>query len=111
MSTRTVTETEFGLTFVAGMSFDMSANTSLTFKFKRPDDTVLTVAGVLGTVENITSAGTFAADEWASYTFTSGDIPLDSAGTWTVQLTYVDAVPKNLLSTIAQMTVDGNIIV
>lgn len=82
---------EFGVRFILGVSFDMSSNTSLEFHFIKPDciDELL-VAGVLGTSEIITDAGTFAANQWAYYDFVTGDLDQasDGANLWRADLRY-----------------------
>jgi len=99
---------EFGINFVMGVSFDMSSNTSLEFKFLKPDqETYLTKVGVLGATELVTSVGTFAANTWAYYTFVDGD--LDQDGTWKAELKYNDADPTQLYSTIAEFEVNANL--
>lgn len=104
---RTITVTEYGIDLIMGVSFDMSGNTDLDFRFKKPDDTLLDVTAVLGTSPIVTTAGTFAANEWAQYTFLSGDIGADDDGEWKVQLQYTDT-SAFLLSSIANFDVTDN---
>ena len=83
----------YGMDLVMGVGFDMSSNTSLTFRFLKPDlTTVVEKTGILGTIEVTTTEGVFAANTWASYTFVDGD--LDQIGTWTVELVYEAASTK-----------------
>ena len=82
---------EFGIRLVLGVSFDMSANTDLEFTFIKPDcTTTLIVPGVLGTTVINTDQGTFAANEWAYYSFVTGDLdqPSDTVNKWRVELRY-----------------------
>ena len=94
---------EFGVTFVLGTSFDMSAQTGLQFCFLKPDCvTELRVTGTLGTTQLVTPLGTFAANQWAQYVFADGD--LDQTGTWQVQLRFTSANMR-LASGIAEFDV------
>lgn len=94
---------EYGVTLQFGVSFDMSANTSLSFTFTKPDLSTLTVAGTLGTIQITTTEGIFAANTYATYRFVAGNV--DQAGDWSVRLTYLDASPARLISTIGHFTV------
>ena len=94
---------EYGIVLQFGVSFDMSSNTSLSFTFTKPDDTTLTVAGTLGTAQITTTEGIFAANTYATYRFVSGDV--NQAGEWSVRLTYLDASPARLISTVGVFTV------
>jgi len=104
LATNPLIKTEFGIQFVMGTGFDMSAQTGLQFTFLKPDaSTKITVPGTLGTTELVTSAGTFAANTWASYIFADGD--LDQAGIWKAELRFQDGSPSQLFSTIAEFEV------
>ena len=84
-------ENEYGVRFVLGTSFDMSANTDLQFHFIKPDCiSELFVDGVLGTSPITTDAGIFAANEWAYYDFVDGDLDQasDDANQWRADLRY-----------------------
>lgn len=81
----------------------MAANTSLSFTFTKPDETTLTVVGQLGVPPVITPLGIFAANTYAIYTFVNGDV--DQDGEWAVRLTYLDATPAQLISSIGKFTV------
>lgn len=94
---------EYGIELQFGVSFDMSANTSLSFTFTKPDLTLLTVAGVLGVSPVTTPLGVFAANTYATYTFVNGNV--DQEGEWQVRLTYHDASPAQLISSIGKFTV------
>lgn len=94
---------EYGVMLQLCVSFDMSANTSLSFTFTKPDLTTLTVTGHLGTVTTVTPLGIFSANTYATYVFVLGDVT--QAGDWTVRLTYTDASPARLISTIGKFTV------
>ena len=95
---------EYGVVLQMCVSFDMSAYTSLSFTFTKPDSTTLTVAGVLGTNTIATPLGTFTANTYAYYTFVQGDVT--QVGEWTVRLTYLDASPAKLISTVGTFTVN-----
>jgi len=96
---------EYGVQFVLGTSFDMSANTSLSLTFTKPDGTTLTkTSGVTISASPITTtAGTFAANTYFLYTFVSGDV--DQAGDWSVRGTYNATGPVHLISSIAYFTI------
>lgn len=94
---------EYGVQLQFGVSFDMSANTSLSFTFTKPDDSTLTVVGVLGAIPVTTPLGIFAANTYATYVFVNGNV--DQEGEWEVRLTYRDATPAQLISGIAKFTV------
>ena len=108
-----VTVTEFGFGIIIGVSFDMTANTAILFRFKRGPNTPVTalleVTATLGTVDIDTTVGEMLANEWATYTFVDGDIPECSDGEWQVQLVY-QATGVQLLSTIGEFTVDDEFI-
>ena len=86
---------EYGVVLQFGVSFNMSADTSLSFTFTKPDLTTLTVTGTLGTVDVTTPLGIFSAYTYATYTFLVGQVNI--AGPWTVRLTYTDASPARLI--------------
>ena len=95
---------EYGVDFIVGTSFDMSAQTDLQITFLKPDcTTTLVAAATLGTTNLNTEFGLFAANTWAFYTFSNGD--LDQSGEWKAQLRYQDAVPTQLYSDIATFNV------
>lgn len=94
---------EYGVILQFGVSFDMSSTTGLSFTFTKPDLTTLTVVGTLGTLQITTTEGIFAANTYATYRFINGDI--DQAGEWSVRLTYLDASPARLISTVGTFTV------
>lgn len=103
---------EFGITFRFSTGYGMSAFETLSITFTKPDGSTLTVnntstpnAVSLGTV-NVTTPdlGVFAANQYANYTFKSGDI--DQEGLWTCRLTYTDATPKRLISDQANFTIN-----
>jgi hypothetical protein len=95
---------EYGIILQFGVSFDMSSQTSLSFTFTKPDLTTLTVNGTLGTLQITTPLGIFAPNTYATYTFLSGQV--NQAGQWSVRLTYKDAAPTQLISTIGTFTVN-----
>ena len=84
-------QNEYGVRFVLGVSFDMSAFTDLQFHFIKPDCiSELFVDGELGTAEIVTDAGIFAANTWAYYDFVDGDLDQasDDANLWRADLRY-----------------------
>ena len=93
---------EYGIQFNVGMNFDMSAQTSLSLKFTRPDGTTLTVAPTLGAVPLITPLNLFAANTYATYVIAANDLPVD--GGYQMRLTYVDAY-KRLVSPVINFAV------
>lgn len=98
---------EYGIALNLNVNFDISGNTSLSLAFTRPDGSTLTVTNpqvTYGTVALSTSIGTFAANQYATYTTKSGDIPLP--GTYSVRLTYTDS-SKSLKSDIATFQVNS----
>jgi hypothetical protein len=94
---------EYGVTLQFCVSFNMANQTSLSFTFTKPDGTTLTVVGTLGVVQVSTPLGIFAADTYATYTFTSGQVT--ESGTWKVRLTYTDASPAQLISNVGTFVV------
>lgn len=86
--------------------FDMSSQTSLPIDFTKPDGSVLTVSGVLGTVA-ITDddLGPLAANEYVNYSTVAGDI--DQVGIWRACVTYIDAGPSNYPSKTTTFTVEA----
>ena len=94
---------EYGIALQMGVSFDMSSNTSLSFTFTKPSGTTLTTIATLGSTQITTPVGIFAPNTWAQYTFTAGQV--SEAGVWQVRLTYHDASPAQLISSIGKFTV------
>jgi hypothetical protein len=88
---------EYGVVLQFGVSFNMSAESSLSLTFTKPDEVTLTVPAVLGTVDITTPVGTFSAYTYVTYTFIEGQV--DQAGRWSARLTYQDASPAQLIST------------
>ena len=98
---------EYGVQFVLGTSFDMSANTSLSLTFTKPDGTTLTVSNPDVTIDAApitTTAGTFDANTYFLYTFESGDV--NQSGDWSVRGTYNAAGPVHLISSIGYFTIE-----
>lgn len=95
---------EYGIQLQFEVSFNMAAFTSLSFTFTKPDATTLTVAGNLGILQITTPLGIFAPNTYATYVFKQGDITQE--GLWSVRLTYTDASPAKLISTIGTFTVN-----
>lgn len=79
----------FGTGF-GGAGFDMSAFTTLTLTFTRPDNTTLVVSNpavALGSgTYTLPSGQTYANHQYVTYTFQPGDVTV--AGPWKVRLTY-----------------------
>lgn len=97
---------EYGVEFVFGASFDMSAKTNLTLNFTKPNGASLSVSSPAVYIVNapiVTSLGTLDANTYAVYITQNGDI--DQAGNWSVRLVYDDATPAHLISNIATFTV------
>lgn len=102
---RTIIITEYGIRLIMGVSFDISNNTLLEFRFKKPDESLFDVTATLGTIEITTTAGVFSPNTWAEYTFVQGDI--DQDGEWRAQLRYTD-ITSFLLSSLGNFTVTDN---
>lgn len=94
---------EYGVVFRFGVSFDMVANTSLSLTFTRPDLTTLIVTPTLGVGSVTTPLGVFATHTYVNYTFAIGNV--NQAGEWSARLTYTDATPARLISTVGTFTV------
>lgn len=103
----TVNEGEYGIACVFSTAYDMSAFTTISLKFTKPDGTVLMVTDANGvTVPNTpitTVLGTFAANKYARYAFQNGD--LDQTGVWKCRVLYTDATPQHLISNESTFTV------
>lgn len=100
---------EYGVVFAFSTGYDMSGFSTLTLDFTKPDDTHLIVtnsAVAVGAVDIVTTAGTFLAHKYVTYTFASGDVNV--AGDWCVKLTYTDPTPKRLVADVAHFTVNAN---
>lgn len=97
---------EYGISFNLNVNYDLSGFTTLSLAFTRPDGTVFTTANGPVTVPSTplatTDQGTFAANQYAKYSFAAGD--LTKPGIYTVRLTYADAT-KRLISDIASFSV------
>lgn len=98
---------EFGIAFYLNMAYTMAGFTTLSLAFTRPDGTVLTVTSPSVNINAsplvTPSSGTFAANQYAQYTFAAGDI--NQAGVYSARLTYQAAGIK-LISDIVQFTVN-----
>jgi hypothetical protein len=97
---------EFGVVFRFGVGFSLVSFTTLSLTFTRPDGSTVTATNpnvAVGSGDVSTSLGTFLNGQYATYTFASGDISLP--GTYQVRLTYQDASPKKLVSTIGTFQV------
>lgn len=93
---------EYGISFLFSCGFDMSANTSLSITFTKPDETTLTKTATLGTIDTSTTAGIFLANNFVKYTFLNGDV--DQSGVWSARVTY-NTASVHLISDSAQFTV------
>jgi hypothetical protein len=90
---------EYGVPYLFSTGFDMSANTSISITFTKPDGTVLTVTNPAVTVPAVdveTTDGLFLAHKYVAYTFKAGDV--DQVGIWSARVTYNDAGPRHLIS-------------
>ena len=97
---------EYGIQFVFGASFDMSANTGLSITFTKPDLSLLTVSNPAVTIANTTistTEGNFTANTYGLYTFANGDV--NQFGPWSARLTYLSTGVK-LISDIGTFTVN-----
>lgn len=98
---------EYGISFNFNVNFNIASFTSLSLDIVRPDGSTISRANgpvTVGTVALVTTdSGTFAANQYAVYTFAAGD--LTQAGTYTARLTYVDASPKRLTSDVISFVV------
>lgn len=97
---------EYGVVYRQNVGFDISANTSLSITFTKPDGSTLVVTtGVsFGAVDVQTEYGTFTAHQYATYTFVSGDV--DQVGDWSGRVTYNNTgLGQHLISTPGPFTV------
>lgn len=101
---------EYGLVFAFNTSFDLSAQTSLSLTFTKPDNSTLTVTSsgsdlAVGSGPLTAEDGTVYADgEYVTYTIQDGDI--DQEGEWQARVTYNDAAGQHLISDVGTFTVD-----
>ena len=86
---------EYGRLLNFGTQFDMSAATSLSIVFTRPDGTTFNPTAALGTVPILSQSETFAAYQYCYYTFAIGD--LNQSGLYSARVSYTDAY-KHLLT-------------
>jgi hypothetical protein len=96
---------EYGLPILLNTGIDLTAYTSLQIDFTRSDQTTFSVNDPdvsVGVADLETAIGTFLANEYVSYTFVAGDLTV--AGTWHVQLIYIDA-GRRLLSPVVTFRV------
>lgn len=97
---------EYGIVFRFSTGYDMSGFTSLTITFTKPSEAELVVINpsvTVGSVDIMTSLGTFLAGQYVNYTFAPGDV--DEKGQWAAWLTYVDS-DKRLISDIGTFIVN-----
>lgn len=94
---------DYGVVLQFGVSFNMNAFTSLKLTFTKPDNTTLTVTAQLGVVDVVTPLGIFTADTYVTYIFIAGQV--NQPGVWSVRLTYQDAGPTQLTSSVGTFTV------
>ena len=101
---------EYGVAFVFSTGFNMSAFTSISITFTKPDLTTLTVSSPSVTVPNTpltTTDGIFAANEYAQYYFVTGDV--NQVGEWSARVIYnnTGASPsQHLISDIGTFTIN-----
>ncbi len=93
-------QNEFGIDINFNVNFDMSARTGLSLVITKPSGAALTKTPTLG----IVTLGTFLANKYVTYRTIAGDI--DEAGTYSMRLTYTDALPSQLLSDIKTFEVN-----
>jgi hypothetical protein len=104
-----VNEGEYGVACVFNTAYDMSAFTTISLKFTKPDLTTLTVTSPDVTVPNtdlVTVLGTFPANNYAKYFFVDGD--LDQTGVWFCRVIYDESTatpPLHLISNESSFTV------
>ena len=96
---------EYGIQLQFGTSFNMSSYTSLRLVFTPPTGATFTRTPTLGTSPITTTAGSFAANTYVTYTFIQGDIT--QTGTYTVRLIYQDAAPTYLTSSVGSFVVSA----
>lgn len=105
----TVNEGEFGVACVFSTSYDMSAFTTISMKFTKPDGTTLLVTNPSVTVPNtnlVTALGTFTANQYAQYYFQTND--LNQLGVWYCRVIYDKSTaspPLHLISNQSSFTV------
>lgn len=88
---------EYGVLFAAFANYDMSANTSASIEFTKPDGTVVTKDASIPNVPLVTPGGMFAAGFYATYVFAEGDV--DQVGQWSARVLYFNSViPQELIS-------------
>lgn len=96
---------EYGVVFAFSTGFNLSAFTSLSITFTKPDLTQLTVTNPdvsAPAVDLQTTAGLFPANTYASYKFANGDV--NQAGAWSARVTYTD-VNQKLISDVGTFTI------
>lgn len=108
----TVNENEYGVACVFNTSFNMSAFTTLSILFIKPDGTTLLKTSTSNNVTcpnvNISTAlGTFLANQYAQYYFIAND--LNQTGVWQARVIYdnTGASPsQHLISNLSSFTVN-----
>lgn len=93
---------EFGRVLNFATQFDMSAATSLSIVFTKPNGTTISPTAVIGIASLQAPTSTFLPYQYVSYTFANGD--LDQSGTYTARVSYTDA-SKHLLSPLVRFNV------
>jgi len=82
---------EYGVVFVFGSSYTLTGYSDLILTFTKPSGAELVASGAdvtINAAERTTTAGVFAGNTYALYTFADGDV--DEAGVWSVRLTFQD---------------------
>lgn len=88
---------EYGVLFAAFAAYDMSAYTSASIQFTKPDGVVLTKPASVPAVPLVTPGGTFPASQYATCIFAEGDV--DQVGQWSARILYFNSViPQELIS-------------
>lgn len=91
---------EYGIDINFNVNYTMTGFTSLSLAITKPNGAVLNKTPTLGTI----GLGTFLANQYVIYRTAAGDI--DQAGTYSVRLTYNNALPTQLISDIVTFTVN-----
>ena len=98
---------EYGISFNMNVNFNISAFTALSLVFTRPSGTTFTRTNgdvtVPATPLVTDDMGTFAANQYAKYTFQPGDLTIP--GTYTARLTYDNGPGLRLISDVASFEV------
>ena len=97
---------EYGIALNVLVSYNIAGFTSLGMEFTRPNNTAFVAAKPqvsVGSAPLSTPFGTFAANQYASYTFADGDLTVP--GIYSVRVTCTDAT-KHLVSDAVTFTIN-----